>query len=182
MALRRFEHTSATSLGRGGGAPGRAPRGKPPSSPAARTSSASSRTTSTRLSRSCSSTSSAIDGLRYVKEDKKGLRIGALTTLAELATHKAIREKYPLLAERRTVGRLAADPQHGHHRRQPLPGAALLVLPRPRERLPLPAQGRREVQRLARARTATTPSSGRRRRSRRRAPRTARHTSTSRRT
>src|SRR5271157_4123332 len=39
-----------------------------------------------------------INGMRYVKEGKKGLRIGALTTLTQVATHKTIQTKYPLLA------------------------------------------------------------------------------------
>ena len=46
----------------------------------------------------------------------------------------------------RGAGREPAAPQPGHARRQPLPAAALLVLPR---RLPLPAQGRRHLLRAA---------------------------------
>ena len=49
-----------------------------------------------------------IDGLRYVKEDKKGLRIGALTTLSQVATHQTIRAKYPLLAK---AAQSVASPQ-----------------------------------------------------------------------
>ncbi len=37
--------------------------------------------------------------LRYVEATPAGLRIGALTTLTEIAKHPAIRETYPLLAE-----------------------------------------------------------------------------------
>jgi NADPH-dependent glutamate synthase beta subunit-like oxidoreductase len=40
-----------------------------------------------------------IAGLRYVTQDKKGLRIGALTALSEIATHQTIQEKYGVLAE-----------------------------------------------------------------------------------
>jgi NADPH-dependent glutamate synthase beta subunit-like oxidoreductase/CO/xanthine dehydrogenase FAD-binding subunit len=38
-------------------------------------------------------------GLQYVTEMPGGVRIGALTTLAEIARHPAIRQRYPLLAE-----------------------------------------------------------------------------------
>ena len=41
----------------------------------------------------------SIAGLHYVKEDKRGLHIGALTTLSEIATHKGIKDKYGVLAE-----------------------------------------------------------------------------------
>ena len=40
-----------------------------------------------------------VTGLRYVKATPAGVRIGALTTLAEIAKHPAIRQTYPLLAE-----------------------------------------------------------------------------------
>ncbi len=49
-----------------------------------------------------------ITSLRYVDEDKKGLRIGALTTLNDLATHKTIKARYPLLAE---AAKSVASPQ-----------------------------------------------------------------------
>jgi NADPH-dependent glutamate synthase beta subunit-like oxidoreductase len=49
-----------------------------------------------------------IAGLRSVKEGKKGLRIGALTTLSDLARHEIIREKYPVLAQAAGV---VASPQ-----------------------------------------------------------------------
>ena len=46
-----------------------------------------------------------IPGLAYVKEGKKALRIGSLTTLSAIANHPRIRESYPALAEAaRTVG------------------------------------------------------------------------------
>ena len=40
-----------------------------------------------------------IDGLDYIKQDKKGLRIGALTKLADIAGSPEVKEKYGLLAE-----------------------------------------------------------------------------------
>ncbi|MCX5795344.1 MAG: FAD-dependent oxidoreductase [Elusimicrobia bacterium] len=40
-----------------------------------------------------------VPGLRYIKEGKGGLAIGALTTLAEVASHPAARAKYTLLAQ-----------------------------------------------------------------------------------
>lgn len=49
-----------------------------------------------------------IAGLRSVKEGKKGLRIGALTTLADVAGHEIVREKYPVLAQ---AARVVASPQ-----------------------------------------------------------------------
>ncbi len=49
-----------------------------------------------------------IAALRTVKEGKRGLRIGALTTLADLARHKTIQEKYPMLAQ---AARVVASPQ-----------------------------------------------------------------------
>lgn len=49
-----------------------------------------------------------IDGLSYVKEDRRGLRIGALTTLSEIAANTAIKDKYGALAE---AARSVASPQ-----------------------------------------------------------------------
>jgi len=40
-----------------------------------------------------------VEGLRYVRVDPAGVRIGALTTLDEITKHPAIRATYPLLAE-----------------------------------------------------------------------------------
>jgi NADPH-dependent glutamate synthase beta subunit-like oxidoreductase/CO/xanthine dehydrogenase FAD-binding subunit len=40
-----------------------------------------------------------VTALRYVAATPDGVRIGALTTLSEIAKHPAIRESYPLLAE-----------------------------------------------------------------------------------
>ncbi len=40
-----------------------------------------------------------IPHLNYIKEDKNGLRIGALTTLSEMVKSPIIQEKYPALAE-----------------------------------------------------------------------------------
>ena len=41
----------------------------------------------------------SINGLDYIKKDKKGLRIGALTKLADIAGSAAVKEEYKLLAE-----------------------------------------------------------------------------------
>ena len=40
-----------------------------------------------------------VTALRYVEATPAGVRIGALTTLSEIAKHPAIRQSYPLLAE-----------------------------------------------------------------------------------
>ena len=91
-----------------------------------------------------------VTALRYVEATPAGVRIGALTTLTEIAKHPAIRETYPLLAE---AAASVASPQIRNVAtiaRQPLPGAALLVLPQPRQHLRLPAQGRPVVRRALR--------------------------------
>lgn len=49
-----------------------------------------------------------IQNLSYIKESKKGLRIGALTTLADICQNETIKDKYPLLAE---AARSVASPQ-----------------------------------------------------------------------
>jgi NADPH-dependent glutamate synthase beta subunit-like oxidoreductase/CO/xanthine dehydrogenase FAD-binding subunit len=41
----------------------------------------------------------SIDGFEYIKKDKKGLRIGALTKLADVAGSSEVKEEYSLLAE-----------------------------------------------------------------------------------
>src|ERR1035441_8566791 len=46
--------------------------------------------------------------LRYVNADAKGVRIGSLTTLADIARHPVLRKTYPLLAE---AARSVASPQ-----------------------------------------------------------------------
>ena len=73
-----------------------------------------------------------VTALRYVKVEPAGLRIGALTTLAEIAKHPAIRRTYPLLADSGAQRRLAADSQRRDDRGQPVPGTPLLVLPESR--------------------------------------------------
>lgn len=52
-----------------------------------------------------------IDGLSYVREDGRGLKIGALTTLHEIETNAVVKEKYSLLAE---AARAVASPQIRH--------------------------------------------------------------------
>jgi NADPH-dependent glutamate synthase beta subunit-like oxidoreductase/CO/xanthine dehydrogenase FAD-binding subunit len=49
-----------------------------------------------------------IKGLDSIVEERGGIRIGALTTLAAITKHKAIREKYPLLAD---AAHAVASPQ-----------------------------------------------------------------------
>ncbi|MBM3213530.1 xanthine dehydrogenase family protein subunit M [Candidatus Poribacteria bacterium] len=47
----------------------------------------------------------AVDGLRYIRAEADGLRIGALTTLADIAGHPAVRDRYTALAQAaETVG------------------------------------------------------------------------------
>jgi len=41
----------------------------------------------------------SIPGLRYIQQGRDGLRLGALTTLAEIAAHPVIREKFTALAQ-----------------------------------------------------------------------------------
>jgi len=40
-----------------------------------------------------------IPGLDEIREDRRGLHVGALATLADLATHPVVGERYPALAE-----------------------------------------------------------------------------------
>ena len=49
-----------------------------------------------------------IPKLSFVAENKRGLRIGALTTLQDIVTHPAVREKYGILSE---AARSVASPQ-----------------------------------------------------------------------
>ncbi|OGR61498.1 MAG: hypothetical protein A2X36_06985 [Elusimicrobia bacterium GWA2_69_24] len=50
----------------------------------------------------------SIPGMRAIKEGKKGLSIGALATLSEVAAHPAAQAEYPLLAQ---AARAVASPQ-----------------------------------------------------------------------
>jgi len=49
-----------------------------------------------------------IPNLSYVKASSKGLRIGALTTLADICKNKTVKDKYALLAE---AARSVASPE-----------------------------------------------------------------------
>ena len=49
-----------------------------------------------------------IDGLGSIREDARGLRIGALATLSEITKNKSIRKNYPLLAD---AAHAVASPQ-----------------------------------------------------------------------
>ncbi len=83
-----------------------------------------------------------IQDFHGVTPGKDVVRIGALTTLAEIAADAGITEisSCPCHGGRRS--RQPADPQHGHHRRQSLPASALLVLP---QRLWIAGPERRQV-------------------------------------
>ena len=91
-----------------------------------------------------------VTALRYVKAKPSGVRIGALTTFER--DRQAPGDPPDLSAPRRSRGqrRLAADSQRRDDRGQSLPGAALLVLPQPRQHLRLSAQGRQVVRRAVR--------------------------------
>ena len=79
---------------------------------------------------------SQISELRGIKEVNGGLEIGAMTTLTEVVQHPVVQEKFGMLTRGGRAGRLAADPQPGHDRRQRLAGHALLVLPQRLDVLP----------------------------------------------
>ncbi len=71
-----------------------------------------------------------IKDLKGISEKGGGLRIGALTTIKEVAENPLIQRLFPGLA--RAAGEVASPPlaQPGYHRRQHLPETPLLVLPR----------------------------------------------------
>ncbi len=48
----------------------------------------------------------SIAGLDYIREDSDGLKIGALTRIEDIATHPAVRRRYPALAQ--AAGRAAS--------------------------------------------------------------------------
>ena len=58
-----------------------------------------------------------------------GMTVGAGTTLADVLEHKRAEGGVPVALAGDARGGHAADPQHGHGRRQPVPAAAVLVLP-----------------------------------------------------
>jgi len=78
-----------------------------------------------------------IPGLSYISEGRSGLRIGALTPLAEIAAHKAVNANYKLLAE---AARSVASPQLRNM--ATIAGNQMLVLPHAGRPVPLPAQRR----------------------------------------
>lgn len=49
-----------------------------------------------------------VAGLDFIKEDKRGLRIGAMATLSDIANYPAVKERYPALAQ---AARSVASPQ-----------------------------------------------------------------------
>ncbi len=85
-----------------------------------------------------------IPGLDAIaEEDGGGLRIGPMVTLAKLADHPVLRQRYPALAD--AAARLGepADPQRRDPGRQSAAAAALLVFPG--GGISLPAEGRRPL-------------------------------------
>ena len=91
-----------------------------------------------------------IPGLDFIKEEKGLLKIGALTRLEDIATSETVKEKYSALAEaahRTASPHLRGD---GDHRRKPMPGHPLLVLPESRKPFSLPQERRGEVLRPCR--------------------------------
>ena len=76
------------------------------------------------------------------REERGGLKIGALTTIAQVAENPLVKKLYPGLARAAMeVGKPAASCP-GDDRREYLPEASLLVLP---GRLSLHTQGRRHM-------------------------------------
>ena len=74
-----------------------------------------------------------VAGLSAIEpQDGGGLRIGALVTLARLASDENVRKLYPALADAAARFRQPGNPQRGDARRQSTATAALLVLPRRR--------------------------------------------------
>ena len=65
-----------------------------------------------------------------MKEVNGGLEIGAMTTLTEVVRNPIVKEKFSILSTGAEAGRVPADSQPGHHRRQRIAGRALLVLSR----------------------------------------------------
>ena len=83
---------------------------------------------------------SNIKELKGIREERGGLRIGALTTITEVAESPLVKKLYPGLAR---AALEVGSPQlraPGDDRREYLPETSLLVLP---GRLPLPTEGRR---------------------------------------
>ena len=61
-----------------------------------------------------------------------GVLIGAAAKNTAVASHRAIRERFPVLALAILNGASAADPQHGNGRRKPASAHPLPILLRPR--------------------------------------------------
>ena len=107
-----------------------------------------------------------IDGLDYIKKDSKGLKIGALAKLADVA--KSPDSKGRVQAPR-GGGLFGGEPpreEHGHRGRQPRPGRTLLVLPVSPTTSAAPSSASGRGARSAapcRATTGITPSSALRR-------------------
>ena len=98
-----------------------------------------------------------LDELRYIREENDGVHIGCLTTLADIGRNDLLKIEVRGAAPRGGRSGHAADSRAGHRRRQPLPAAAVLVLPQ--QGVQLPQEGRSTLASPSRARTATTRSS-----------------------
>ena len=94
--------------------------------------------------------------LKGIQESADALRIGAMTTLAELASHADAKKHFPALVTAAEGVGSAADHVHGHGRRRSVPAAALLVLP---QRVWTVAQRMPTARSCATGRIDTTPSS-----------------------
>ena len=78
---------------------------------------------------SASSTSRGCRSTRSRSAPGGGLRIGAAVRNSDLAADRAVRERYPLLAQALLAGASGPAAQHRDDRRQPAPAHALRVLP-----------------------------------------------------
>ena len=66
-----------------------------------------------------------IPGLSGIQENGGSLRIGPLMTIREIETSALVRDKLPVLWEACASVRVAANPQHRHHRRKHMPRLAV---------------------------------------------------------
>ena len=69
-----------------------------------------------------------VAGLSRIARDRQALRIGAMTTLSEVAASPAVRKHAPAPLLRSTFSRGPSDTQYGDHRRKPVPGVPLPFL------------------------------------------------------
>ena len=72
-----------------------------------------------------------IPGLRYIESQGKTVRIGALTTLAEIAANKMLSTTCRGAFGSSPKNRRSTSAEHGDHFGQSLPGTEMLVLSHP---------------------------------------------------